>query len=59
MSWYCRRAAVMLIASLCAASPSKAETPAEWIRLGQRVHGGFGALIPLGIRTGLDALQRH
>ena len=35
-----------------------AETPEEWITLGARVHGGFGAFIPVGIRIGLDALQR-
>jgi hypothetical protein len=37
----------------------RAETPDEWITLGARVHGGFGAFIPVGIRIGLDALQRH
>lgn len=37
---------------------SKAETAAEWIRLGEQVHGGFGTLIPLGIRIGLDARER-
>jgi FmdE, Molybdenum formylmethanofuran dehydrogenase operon len=36
----------------------KAETPEEWIALGARVHGGFGAFIPLGIKIGLDAAQR-
>src|SRR2546427_11893959 len=36
----------------------RAETPEDWITLGTRVHGGFGAFIPLGIRIGLDALQR-
>ncbi len=35
-----------------------AETPEEWIRLGERVHGGFGSFIPVGIRIGLDALER-
>src|SRR5262245_21586917 len=35
-----------------------AETPEEWIALGTRVHGGFGSFIPLGIRIGLDALDR-
>jgi formylmethanofuran dehydrogenase subunit E len=29
-----------------------------WIALGARVHGGFGAFIPVGIRIGLDALKR-
>ena len=38
--------------------PVQAETPEEWIKLGERVHGGFGAFIPVGIRIGLDALQR-
>jgi formylmethanofuran dehydrogenase subunit E len=35
-----------------------AETPEEWIALGTRVHGGFGSFIPLGIKVGLDAVQR-
>ncbi len=35
-----------------------AESPEEWIKLGERVHGGFGAFIPVGIRIGLDALER-
>jgi formylmethanofuran dehydrogenase subunit E len=38
--------------------PAKAETPDEWVALGARVHGGFGAFIPLGIRIGLDAVGR-
>src|SRR6516164_4757897 len=36
----------------------KAETPEEWIALGARVHGAFGAFIPLGIKIGLDAVSR-
>ncbi|MGE3245944.1 MAG: formylmethanofuran dehydrogenase subunit E family protein [Beijerinckiaceae bacterium] len=40
------------------AVPAKAETPDEWVKLGARVHGGFGAFIPLGIRIGLDAVER-
>jgi formylmethanofuran dehydrogenase subunit E len=35
-----------------------AETPEEWIALGARVHGGYGAFIPLGIKIGLDAVDR-
>src|SRR5438094_5576779 len=38
--------------------PAQAETPAQWIELGARVHGGFGAFIPIGIRLGLDAKER-
>ena len=40
------------------AAPAKAETPDEWVKLGARVHGGFGAFIPLGIKIGLDAVKR-
>jgi formylmethanofuran dehydrogenase subunit E len=35
-----------------------AETKEEWITLGARVHGGFGPFIPVGIRIGLDAMER-
>ena len=50
-------AAVPLFATL--ASPAvHAETREEWIGLGARVHGAFGAFIPVGIRIGQDALQR-
>src|SRR5260370_23773245 len=38
--------------------PARAETPTEWIELGARVHGAFGAFIPIGIRIGLDAKER-
>jgi len=37
---------------------ASAETSEEWIALGSRVHGGFGSFIPLGIKIGLDAVQR-
>jgi formylmethanofuran dehydrogenase subunit E len=48
-----------LVSLLTAVAPAaRAETPEEWIALGARVHGGFGAFIPVGIRIGLDALQR-
>jgi FmdE protein associated with molybdenum formylmethanofuran dehydrogenase len=49
-------AAAVLLATLNAAA--LAETPEECIALGARVHGGFGSFIPLGIRIGLDALER-
>src|SRR5919198_1732345 len=38
--------------------PAGAKTPARWIELGARVHGAFGAFIPIGIRIGLDAKAR-
>ena len=50
-----------LLVAVCASLltlPARAETPEEWIKLGARVHGGFGAFIPAGIRIGLDALER-
>jgi formylmethanofuran dehydrogenase subunit E len=40
------------------ASPAHSETPEEWIAVGTRIHGGFGPLIPIGIRIGLDSLSR-
>ncbi|MBX9774705.1 MAG: formylmethanofuran dehydrogenase subunit E family protein [Xanthobacteraceae bacterium] len=50
----------LLLAAVLAvgAVPTKAETPDEWVALGARVHGGFGAFIPLGIKIGLDAVDR-
>src|SRR5262245_59450992 len=39
-------------------APARAESPDEWIKLGTRIHGGFGAFIPAGLRIGLDALDR-
>jgi hypothetical protein len=50
----------LLIVALLALQPvsAGAETPEEWVALGARVHGGFGAFIPLGIRIGLDAVKR-
>jgi formylmethanofuran dehydrogenase subunit E len=50
-----------VLAGLCVVwlpSAVAAETPEEWIKLGTRVHGGFGAFIPVGIRIGHDALDR-
>lgn len=47
-------AALLLLPSMAV----QAETPEEWITLGARVHGAFGAFIPLGIKIGLDAVKR-
>jgi formylmethanofuran dehydrogenase subunit E len=46
--------AALIVLSL----PAQAETPTQWIELGARVHGAFGAFIPIGIRIGLDAKER-
>lgn len=35
-----------------------AETAEEWVELGRRVHGAFGSYVALGIRIGLDAIER-
>src|SRR5262249_5997761 len=40
------------------ATPLRAQAPEDWVQLGARVHGGFGSFLPVGIRIGLDALQR-
>lgn len=59
MMWRGRRAAgALLVLALLQAGPVRAESPEQWVELGARVHGAFGAFIPLGIRIGLDALQR-
>jgi hypothetical protein len=39
-------------------SPARSETREQWIEWGARIHGGFGAFIPVGIRIGLDARER-
>jgi formylmethanofuran dehydrogenase subunit E len=44
--------------ALCAGATAHAETPEEWVKLGARVHGGFGSFIPVGIRIGEDAMKR-
>jgi formylmethanofuran dehydrogenase subunit E len=49
---------IALVAALVVPATVSAETPEEWITLGARVHGGFGSFIPLGIRIGLDAVER-
>lgn len=53
-----RRCALLLAAVLLQPIAAGAETPDEWVALGARVHGAFGAFIPLGIKIGLDATQR-
>jgi len=52
------RFAALALALILTGSASHAETPEEWIALGTRVHGGFGSFIPLGIKIGLDAVDR-
>jgi len=50
----------VLLVALLATVPgtARSQTPEQWLEWGDRVHGGFGSLIALGIRIGLDASQR-
>ena len=57
MKWKPYALAVAL-AVLSVMSVARAETEAEWIALGTRIHGGFGPFIPMGIRIGLDAKEK-
>jgi formylmethanofuran dehydrogenase subunit E len=52
------RLVLATVLTICALTPARAETPQEWATLGARVHGGYGAFIPLGIKIGLDAAER-
>jgi formylmethanofuran dehydrogenase subunit E len=52
------RTIVAIIAALLAVSSARAQTKEQWVELGTRIHGGFGVLMPIGIRIGLDAKER-
>jgi hypothetical protein len=58
MNLYLRNGLLWLLLVGCGIMPVHAETPEEWVKLGTRVHGGFGAFIPVGIRIGEDAMKR-
>jgi formylmethanofuran dehydrogenase subunit E len=47
-----------LLLPLTGLSPAQSETREQWIELGARIHGAFGAFIPVGIRIGLDAKEK-
>jgi formylmethanofuran dehydrogenase subunit E len=47
-----------LLSCALLSAPAYCETREQWIELGARVHGAFGAFIPVGIRIGLDARER-
>jgi len=49
-----RPLALAIVLALTAPA-AHAQTPEQWVQWGERVHGGFGSLIALGIRVGLDA----
>lgn len=48
----------LLILPLTCLSPAHSETREQWIELGARIYGAFGAFIPVGIRIGLDAREK-
>jgi formylmethanofuran dehydrogenase subunit E len=54
----CMKRAIFAVLLLLLPVSAQVETPEEWIALGARVHGAFGAFIPLGIMIGLDAVKR-
>ena len=47
-----------ILAVLFSSTALHAETKDEWITLGTKIHGAFGPFIPVGIRIGLDALDK-
>jgi formylmethanofuran dehydrogenase subunit E len=49
---------ILLVLALAIPTTSHAETKDEWIALGARIHGAFGPFIPVGIRIGLDAMDK-
>lgn len=48
----------VLALALALPTIAHAETKEEWIALGTRIHGAFGPFIPVGIRIGLDAMDK-
>jgi formylmethanofuran dehydrogenase subunit E len=47
-----------IVLPLVVETPAHSETPEQWVELGARIHGAFGAFIPVGIRIGLDAREK-
>jgi formylmethanofuran dehydrogenase subunit E len=48
----------LLLLALAVPTAGHAETKEDWITLGARIHGAFGPFIPVGIRIGLDAVDK-
>lgn len=49
---------IAFAAGLLFPAVAHAESKDEWITLGARIHGAFGPFIPVGIRIGLDAMDK-
>ena len=58
MNLHLRTGLLVILLVVGCGSVTRAETPEEWVKLGARVHGGFGSFIPVGIRIGEDAMKR-
>jgi formylmethanofuran dehydrogenase subunit E len=52
------RILALSLLTLATIAVARSETPEQWIALLTRVHGGFGAFLPVGIRIGEDAMKR-
>jgi formylmethanofuran dehydrogenase subunit E len=52
------RVVVPITLALIGMNPAHSESPEQWVELGARIHGAFGAFIPVGIRIGLDAKEK-
>lgn len=50
--------ACLAFVALIGVQPAHSESEDDLIKLGRRIHGGFGAFIPVGIRIGHDAMRR-
>jgi formylmethanofuran dehydrogenase subunit E len=48
----------LIVLALLIPTTGHAESKEEWISLGARIHGAFGPFIPVGIRIGLDAVDK-
>jgi hypothetical protein len=57
MTMHCIRH-ILLTLVLFTPMSAGAENKHEWITLGTRIHGAFGPFVPVGIRIGLDAIER-
>lgn len=50
---------LLALAGCIGLAPAGAQSTAEeWVKLGERVHGGFGTFIAVGIRIGEDAMKQ-
>jgi len=58
LKWLTAGAFVLALTTAGGAQTLPKETPEQWAALGARVHGGYGAFIPLGVKIGLDAMAK-